>query len=187
MGHTAIHPLRWVLAPLLLVHVAVAAFWFGALSPLRLVASAEPAPIAGAVIARFSRIALRCVPLILVCGALLAALLIRSFEELFTPYGAIVLGKALAFAALMALAALNKWRYAPRIERADAAAVRSFKRVVAAEWVLLAAVLAGTALLTTLFAPEHLEGTFDPEHLREPEHSAGSAPVATPAAGDLAW
>jgi putative copper export protein len=180
MGHTAIHPLRWALAPLLLVHVAVAAFWFGALWPLHVVASAEPAPIARAVVARFSRVALLYVPLIFVCGGLMAVLLIRSFAELFTPYGAIVLGKTLAFGALMMLAALNKWRYGPRLGGADASAVRSLKRTVVAEWVLLALVLAGTALLTALFAPEHLEGTFGPEHEREPEHSAGAAPVGAP-------
>ncbi len=170
MGHTTIHPLRWALAPLLLVHVAVAAFWFGALWPLHIVASSEPSHIASAMVARFSRTALRCVPLILVCGALLAVVMIRSIAELLTPYGAIVLGKTLAFGGLMWLAALNKWRFGPQLA-ADAGAARSFKRTVAAEWVLLAGVLVATALLTALFAPEHLEGTFGPEHLREPEHS----------------
>ena len=34
MGHTVIHPQRWLLAPLLLVHVAVAAVWLGALAGL---------------------------------------------------------------------------------------------------------------------------------------------------------
>ncbi len=124
MGHTAIHPLRWVLAPLLLVHVAVAAFWFGALWPLHRVVSLEPGHIASAVVARFSWIALRCVPLILVCGALLAVVMIRSVAELLTPYGAIVLGKTLAFGGLMWLAALNKWRFAPRLAvGADASTV----------------------------------------------------------------
>ncbi len=183
MGHTAIHPLRWLLAPLLLVHVAVAAFWFGALWPLHRVVSLEPSHIASAVVARFSWIALRCVPLILVCGALLALVMIRSIAELLTPYGAIVLGKTLAFGGLMWLAALNKWRFAPRLA-VGAAAARSFKRTVVAEWVVLAGVLVATALLTSLFAPEHLEGTFGPEHVREPEHSAGaprSEPVESPA------
>ena len=54
MGHTVIHPLRWLLAPLLLVHVGVAALWFGALWPLRLIAIREPAERAGAIVARFS-------------------------------------------------------------------------------------------------------------------------------------
>jgi putative copper export protein len=180
MGHTAIHPLRWALAPLLTVHVAAVAFWFGALWPLHTIVGTEPGHIASAVVARFSRIALRVVPLVLVCGALLAVLLIRSFGELFTPYGAIVLGKTGAFGVLMALAAANKWRYGPRIGAAEVAAERSFRRTVAAEWIVIAAVLVATALLTSLFAPEHLEGTFGPGHERVPEHAAGGAAIGTP-------
>jgi putative copper export protein len=146
------------------VHVAAVAFWFGALLPLHAIASAEPAQVAGATIARFSRTALRSVPLIFVCGLLLSVLLIRSFAELRTPYGGIVVGKAVAFGALMALAAANKWRYGPRIAAGDAAAAATFKRTAAAEWALIAAVLVATALLTTLYAPEHLEGSFGPGH-----------------------
>jgi copper transport protein len=184
MGHTVIHPQRWALAPLLLVHVAVTAFWFGALWPLYLIVRAEPAHVAAAALARFSRIALRSVPLVFVCGALLSVILIRSVAELLTPYGAIILGKTVAFAVLMALAAGSTWRFAPRIGSADPAAARSFKRVVVAEWSLIAAVLVATALLTALFAPEHLEGTFGPEHRCEPDH-AGRLPEREPACEPL--
>jgi putative copper resistance protein D len=179
MGHTAIHPLRWALAPLLLVHVAVAAFWFGALSPLLVVARYEPPQSAGALVARFSRLALRAVPLIFVCGVLLAVLMIQSFAELGTPYGALVLAKGLAFGVLMALASLNKWRYGPRLNERAAGAASSFERTVIAEWALIAAVLAGTAVLTSLFAPEHLEGTFGPDHVEAPEHPTPDAGPGT--------
>jgi putative copper resistance protein D len=174
MGHTAIHPLRWLLAPLLLVHVGVAAFWFGALGPLYVVASREAREMAGATVARFSAVATRLVPLILVCGALLAIVFIRSFAELRTGYGAIVIGKAAAFGGLMWLAALNKRRYGPAIASGDRAAVAGFKRTVAIEWGVIAAVLLATALLTALFAPEHLEGSF--EHAVDPEHPSSAAP-----------
>jgi putative copper export protein len=171
MGHTAIHALRFALAPLLIAHVGVAAFWFGALWPLHVVASAEPGPVAGATVARFSRLALRCVPAIFVCGVALALIFIRSAAELLTPYGAIVAAKAVAFAGLMALAAANKWRFGPRLASGGAAAAAAFKRTVVVEWAMLAAVLVATALLTTLFAPEHLEGTFGGDHAAEPEHA----------------
>ena len=62
MGHTAIHPLRWLLAPLLLVHVGVASFWFGALWPLSMIAKRESAEKGGAAIAEYSRLAIRLVP-----------------------------------------------------------------------------------------------------------------------------
>ena len=41
MGHTVIHEQRWILAPLLLVHVVVAAVWLGALAGLYLAARAD--------------------------------------------------------------------------------------------------------------------------------------------------
>jgi putative copper export protein len=168
MGHTAIHPLRWLLAPLLLVHVAVVAFWFGALWPLASLAKTEPDERAAAVIARFSTLALRLVPFVLICGAALAVVLIRSWAELFTAYGVLVLAKTALFGVLLAVASLNTWRSAPRIAAGDATAVQSFTRTALAEWTLLAVVLVVTAVMTTLFAPEHLEGSFS-DHL-QPTH-----------------
>ncbi|HEX5048602.1 MAG TPA: CopD family protein [Gammaproteobacteria bacterium] len=168
MGHTAIHPLRWLLAPLLLVHVAVVAFWFGALWPLQSLVRMEPGDRAAAVVARFSGLALRLVPLVLICGVAIAVVLIRSWAELFSAYGAFVLAKTALFGAVLAVAALNTWRAAPRIASGGAAAIRAFIRTVRAEWALLALVLVATAVMTTLFAPEHLEGSFS-DHL-QPTH-----------------
>jgi putative copper export protein len=174
MGHTAIHPLRWLLAPLLLVHVAAVAFWFGALAPLYVVVSREGRELAAATIARFSSLAIRVVPAILIAGAALAILFIRSFAELKTGYGAIVAGKAFAFGGLMWLAALNRWRYGPAIASGERTAAAGFKKTVAIEWGVIAAVLAATALLTALFAPEHLEGSF--EHAVDPAHPSSASP-----------
>lgn len=169
MGHTAIHPQRWLLAPLLLVHVAVAAVWLGALAGLYTTARQE-GTASGALVARFSRHATRAVPAIFVCGFLMSVLFIRSFAELATPYGAIVLGKSLAFAALMALAARNKWAFGPRLLAGDAAAVPALQRTIKAEWALMALVLAATAVMTSLYAPLHLEGSFAPDHEVVPQH-----------------
>lgn len=163
-GHTAIHEWRALLAPLLLVHLAAAAFWFGALWPLALVASREAPARAGRVIARFSAVALRAVPLIFICGAAIGALFIRSIAELTTGYGALVIAKALAFVALLGLAALNRRRFAPRLASGDGAARAGFARTVAAEWLGIAAVLIVTALMTELFAPENLHGAFSDDH-----------------------
>lgn len=178
MGHTAIHPLRWLLAPLLLVHVAVVAFWFGALWPLHEVASREPAEQGGAAIAQFTKLATRLVPWVLICGALLALVFIRSVAELATGYGAMVLGKTAAFGVLMYLAALNKGRYGPGVAAAAAGAARSFQRTAVAEWSLLAMVLVATALMTELTAPAHLAGAFGSHTLGS--HSGETAPGATP-------
>ena len=163
-GHTAIHEWRLVLAPLLLVHLAAAAFWFGALWPLGLVASREPAAHGGAIVARFSAIALRAVPLILLCGVAMAAIFVRSVGELLTGYGALLVVKTAAYAGLIGLAALNRRRYAPALASGDRGAHDAFKRVLRAEWAAIAGVLIVTALMTELFAPENLHATFDEEH-----------------------
>ena len=169
MGHTVIHPQRWMLAPLLLVHVVVAAVWLGALAGLY-IAARENGTASGPLVARFSAHAGAAVPAIFVCGFLMSVLLIRSLAELATPYGAMVLGKSLGFAVLMALAAQNKWRLGPRLSAGDASAVPALQRTVKAEWVLIAVVLVGTAVMTSLYAPEHLEGSFAPEHEAAPAH-----------------
>jgi copper transport protein len=181
MGHTAIHPLRWLLAPLLLVHVGVAAFWFGALWPLNLIAGRESAERGRVAIAEYSKLAVRLVPWVLICGALLAVVLIRSVAELATAYGAMVLGKTAAFGVSMYLAAMNRRRFDGALAIGDAGAVRAFRRTVAAEWGVLAAVLVATALMTALFAPAHLEGAFG-SHQLEPHTSSGApAPTSQPA------
>ena len=179
MGHTAIHPLRWLLAPLLLAHVGVAAFWFGALWPLHAIAGGESAERGGALIGDYSKLASRVVPWVLICGVLLAVVLIRSVAELATAYGAMVLGKTFAFGLLMYLAALNRRRYAPRVAAADAAGVGTFKRIALAEWSVLAVVLVATALMTALFAPAHLEGAFG-SHLSEPHTDSSTVPATPP-------
>ena len=177
MGHTVIHPLRWLLAPLLLVHVAVAAFWFGALWPLREVAAREPAEQGAATIEAYSRLAIRLVPWVLICGVVIAFVLIRSVAELATGYGAMVLGKAAAFGVLMYLAAANRRRSGAGIS-ASTDARRGFQRTAVAEWSVLAVVLVATALMTALFAPAHLEGTFG-SHLLEPHDGSSLPPPAT--------
>jgi len=53
----------------------------------------------------------------------------------------------------MGLAALNRWRYGATL--ATVRAATSFRRIVAAEYVLICAVLSATAIMTTFFSPEH--------------------------------
>jgi putative copper export protein len=169
MGHTVIHAQRWLLAPLLLVHVVVAAVWLGALTGLYLSAR-ETGVASGALVARFSAHAVRAVPAIFVCGFLMSVLFVRSFAELATAYGAMVTAKSVAFAALMALAAQNRWRFGPRLLAGDAGAVPALERTIKAEWVLIVAIIAATAVMTSLYAPEHLEGSFAPGHEVAPSH-----------------
>lgn len=152
-GHTSLDDAH-VLPILLWAHLVVVSFWFGALIPLRRVSNAEPSAAAGAVIKRFSAMALWLVPVVFVAGAALAVLLIKSIGALTNTYGLVILIKAAAFGVLMLLASLNKWRFGPALGRGDQAALRGFRRTVTAEYALIAAVLTLTAVLTTFFSPE---------------------------------
>ena len=153
-GHTAAHPHRWLVSVLLLSHLLVVALWFGALIPLHLASSREPAAVAGNVIDSFSRLAVWLVPGLFVAGLGLAIVLVKHLAGMATPYGQLLFVKLAGFAILMVLAALNKWRLAPGVARGDVSASRAFRRSLAAEYVLIAGILAVTAALTTFFSPE---------------------------------
>jgi putative copper resistance protein D len=169
-GHTSIHPLWFVLAPLLLVHLAAAAFWFGALWSLYAAAGEGPPQRSGLLIEQFTRLALRIVPLVFLAGVGMSVVFVRSLAELATPYGAMLIAKTVGFAACMALAGLNKGRFAPAVGTGDERATGSFRRIVAAEWAVIAVIFVATAVMTSLYAPEHLEGAFGADHATEPTH-----------------
>jgi copper resistance protein D len=153
VGHTASHSPRLLLAGILLIHIAIVAFWFGALLPLRRIALREAPVDAAPAIAAFSRIAILLVPLLGVAGVTLALLLLGHWSNLRTPYGQIIVLKATVFGGLLLLAALNRWRYMPALAAGAPHAVRDFSRSVMTEYVLIAAILAATAALTTLYSP----------------------------------
>jgi putative copper resistance protein D len=153
-GHTAAHPQRWALAPLLTLHVMIVAFWFGALVPLYVVCTRETPLLAGQVTESFSRVALWLVPGIFGAGLMLGLVLVRHLAEFRSGYGLSLIAKFAGFVLLMGLAALNKWRLGPAIAAGDARALRSFRRSLGAECLLIAAVLSVTAVMTTLYSPE---------------------------------
>ena len=155
MGHTTAHDQRWVLVALLVVHLLIIAFWFGALLPLYVAASRETVADNAFVIENFSAIAAWLVPIIFVAGLGMSVLLLEEFNNLWTAYGVSLLAKVSGFAALMGLATLNKWRLGPAIAAGHAPALRNFQRSVVAEWSLIVAVLVVTAIMTGLFSPIH--------------------------------
>jgi putative copper export protein len=152
-GHTATAPVRWLLGPMAVLHVAIVCFWFGALWPLLRVAGAEPADVAARVVGRFSWLASRLVPGILLAGIVLMAGLLPDMRALRDGYGLALLVKLGAFALLMWLAAWNKWRLGPALARGGAGARRRFALAVGTEMIVIAVVLAGTAVLTTFGSP----------------------------------
>jgi putative copper export protein len=114
----------------------------------------ESAAVAAAVVDRFSRIAIWWVPAILLAGAGMTLVLVDRWSVFGEAYGQLLLVKIVAFAALMALAGLNKWRYGPAMATTPRA-VMAFQRAVAAEYSLICVVLIATAIMTTFFSPQH--------------------------------
>jgi putative copper export protein len=154
MGHTSVDPRRGLLAPLLLTHLLIVAFWFGALWPLCLVTLRESWERVARVVAVFSAAAFWLVPLILVAGVAIAALLLPNVAALRQPYGELLIAKSALFAVLLGCAAVNKWRLGPALGRGDLQAGRTFRRVVITEYVIMVIVLSVTAVMTTFFSPE---------------------------------
>jgi putative copper resistance protein D len=154
VGHTSTNALRWLLSPLLLAHLSVVAFWYGALLPLYLVSSQEPPQTAGSVVQQFSARAVWLAPALLLAGLILATVLLPNLAALRRPYGELLAAKVVGFCALMPLAALNRWRFGPALRRGDLVAGRRFRHVVATEFTLLATILCITAVMTTFYSPE---------------------------------
>jgi putative copper export protein len=151
VGHTSVTPHHLAAAGLLTLHLVVVAFWLGALWPLYLTATREPPAVTARLIDAFSLAAAWVVPLILLAGIGLTAVLVPSLAVFRQPYGQLLLVKVSAFAVLMAMASLNKWRFGPACSAGDTAA---FKRTVVIEYLLICVVLAVTAAMTTFYSPE---------------------------------
>jgi putative copper resistance protein D len=153
-GHTSTHPLRWLLAPLLLIHVSIVAFWFGALPCLMLAGRREERTATVHLYSRFTAAATWLVPLIAFAGLLMAFIFIPNAGVLHEPYGELLIVKLGMFVALMLLAALNKWRWSPAIATGGTRVAITLRRSMALECTLIVCVLAVTAALTGLYSPE---------------------------------
>lgn len=153
-GHTSVNAHRAALAPLLMLHLLVVAFWFGALWPLYVASLRETPARASDIIERFTAVATWLVPVVLLAGIVMAVLLLPNLQALSEPYGELLIAKVVGFAVLMGLAAANKWRLGPALVHGPAQSGRWFRRSVAAEYVLIAAVLTITAVMTSFFSPE---------------------------------
>ncbi len=154
MGHTVTHSPRPLLALMLLIHVFVVTFWFGALVPLYLASKRASPTDAAALTEAFSALAVWIVPVLFVVGVVLAVFIVKTFAALRSTYGALLLAKATGFAALMGLATLNKWRLGPALAGRDPRVGAWFRRSLTMEYLLITAVLSVTAVMTGFYSPE---------------------------------
>jgi len=141
-GHAATAPPRWLTAPAVALHAAAVLFWIGALPGLAEMAARRDAGLVPT-LRRFSTVAVPLVALLVLTGAALAAVQVRHPAALLeTAYGRLLLAKLAAVALLFLLAAVNRFRLTPAIERGVPGAPDRFRRSAAAEIVLGLAILA---------------------------------------------
>jgi copper transport protein len=132
------------------VHMTAIGLWVGGLAWLLLgIRGAEPDARAAAVRA-FSRFATWTLAIVVATGVLRGVIEVGSVSALFgTTYGLTLLAKIGLVLLLVAFAALNHYRFVPRLDR-DRGAARSFLSDSRAELAVMAFVLVATAVLTGL-------------------------------------
>jgi len=150
VGHSLGDP-RWLLASLLTVHLLAAAFWVGALFPLR---KAVSQPDGASLLHRFGTIASMTVALLIAMGLVFAWLMTGSvFVLVTTAYGWTLLAKLGVVAGLMILAALNKWRFVPALASGEPSAACHLRRSIQIEALAVLLILIATATLTSITTP----------------------------------
>ncbi|HKO39476.1 MAG TPA: CopD family protein, partial [Solirubrobacterales bacterium] len=167
-GHPSTQSPVAVLLPANVLHVLAVSVWLGGLAALlfvlpaatRILEPADRSRLLAANLARFSPIALACVAAILLTGLGQAYAYVRDLDNLLhTAYGRAVLIKFLLLAAtLVPLAAYNRRRSVPRLERIAAGGEPPgrvgllLRRALRGEVALLVVVLGVTAALAA-YAP----------------------------------
>ena len=143
-GHAATAPPQWLARQAVFLHGIAAAYWAGALVPL-LAMTWRPAEGLLAVLYRFSRAAVVAVGLLGLTGLVLAIVQLESFGALIeTQYGLILSIKLVLVAALLGLAARNRFRLTPALA-GDPLQARPLLRSILIECALVMAILAVVA------------------------------------------
>jgi len=146
------------------LHLCAAAAWTGGLLSLlfffaaaRRTRSPDWMSLVRKATERFSIMGMVCVAVLLATGVVNAWILVGSFHALIvTEYGQLLLLKLGVFAAMLALAATNRFWLTPRLGLSDLGALRWLARNSAVEFVLALAVLVIVGLLGTLHPAIHL-------------------------------
>lgn len=182
-GHAATAQPRWMTAPALALHVAFAGLWLGSLMPLlRAVRHRNKGSLPR--ISAFSTAMSWTVPLLLLGGALLAAVQLQSWSAFAdSRYGAILLAKLLLVAVLLAMAANNKFRLTPALRQGAVGAEMRLAGAIRGEIAIGLAILTVTALLSQTVPPRSLSEHMSHDH---GEALRGYSTVVTARGGRMA-
>lgn len=147
-GHVATALPHGVTTPVLVLHVLCAAFWVGALLPLARRLWLLPAATSAPIVARFSRLAVGAVVLLVLAGAAMAIIQVRTPSALFTTdYGWRLVAKLVLVLGLLLLASVNKLWLTPRLVRNENNAAAGLRRSIFLELTLVVGIVVATASL----------------------------------------
>ncbi|HVL97922.1 MAG TPA: CopD family protein [Egibacteraceae bacterium] len=157
-GHSATADTRWLAATVTVVHAGAAGVWLGGLLLLGVVLAMRrgsfDASGGARLLGRFSTVAAASVAALVPTGTALAAREVGSLGGLVSSgYGRTLLVKVALVAVVLALAAHNRWRLVPAIDRDGPAAWRRLQRTVRAELAGLLLAVAVTGALVRLAPP----------------------------------
>ncbi|WP_287346354.1 CopD family protein [Mesorhizobium sp.] len=141
-GHASTASPRCLTVPAVFLHAVTVVLWIGALVPLGtvLIRGGAALPI---ILRRFSRFIPASVIVLALSGAALAVIQVQTIPALWnTDYGRVLLAKLALVAALLLLAALNRYYLTVPALAGGASARRRLTRSVGAEIILATAVIA---------------------------------------------
>jgi putative copper export protein len=139
MGHSMLFAPRQEIAALVVVHLAVVAFWVGSLPPLLWVAQRRDGASAAKLIQDWSKAAIWAVSAMIVSGMLLSWYLTLHMDRIFDAWhGWALAWKVLAVLAALGLALWNRQRHTPALARGDAGAGARLAASIRLEMLLVA-------------------------------------------------
>ncbi len=143
-GHASTAPPEVLTRPAMFLHGLGVAYWVGALVPLAVLLS-RPTEAALAIVNRFSVVAIPVVGALALTGLALAVIQVEKPSALVeTRYGILLSIKLVLVLALLALAALNRFRLTPAFAK-DLGAAGALRRSILIEGVLALSILAVVA------------------------------------------
>ncbi|MET0297587.1 MAG: cytochrome c oxidase assembly protein [Microbacterium sp.] len=134
-GHSGEEAFHHEAMTALIIHIIGAAVWLGGLLLMVLIRPQLDRDTSTTVLERYSSIALVAFLVVAISGTVRAAIGLRSFEALFSPYGLILVVKIVALVAIGALGAWYRRRLIGRLR--DDGASRRFWGLVAFELALM--------------------------------------------------
>ncbi|MCC2605332.1 copper resistance D family protein [Planctobacterium marinum] len=137
---------------LLMLHVLVMAWWFGALFPLKQACHEPDYEQLYSLMDKFGRQASIAVSLLLIAGLWLAFQLVGNVEEMFSSsYGQTLLLKLALVTSILGIAAKHKLKLVPQLKNKDGR--EALSKSISIEMVVAFAILSVTAGLTSVVGP----------------------------------